>query len=149
MKTKGFPETPGLYIAQRDCDVVLIKITGIYPTLEIGKSIYLTSLISGNTIKETPKELICNLITFSEKWKFSKIDDIDTRVFPKTSFRTNGNLDLSVDDIILMRNTYYRMTQCGISSSKIIKALMYEYKATVDQIIKLINKFDLDAHYAI
>lgn len=149
MKTKGFPETPGLYIAQRDCDVILIKITGMYPTLEVGKTVYLTSLISGNTIKEAPKEAVCNMITFSEKWSFSKVEDVDIRVFPKTSFKVDGNLDLSTDDIILMRNTYYRMIQCGISSSKIIKSLVYEYKTTIDQILTLINKFDRESHHVV
>ena len=53
MKQKGFPETPGLYIAQREYDVVLLKITGMYPTLQVGKVVYLSSLIFFNTIKET------------------------------------------------------------------------------------------------
>lgn len=149
MITKGFPETPGLYIAQRDYDVVLIKITGMYPTLELGKCIHLTSLITGNTIKEASKEIVNSILLFSDKWKFTMLKDIDMRVFPKTSFKTDGNLDLSTDEMLSLRNTYYRFVQSGITSSRIIRALIYEYKISMEQVISLLNKFDHDSNYVI
>lgn len=149
MINKGFPETPGLYIAQRDYDVVLIKITGMYPTLELGKCINITSLICGNTIKEASKEVINSILLFSNKWKFTMLKDIDMRVFPKTSFKADGNLDLSTDERLMLRNTYYRMVQSGVSSSKIIRALMYEYKTSMEQVINLLNKFDHDSNYVV
>ena len=149
MINKGFPETPGLYIAQRDYDVVLIKITGMYPTLELGKCINITSLICGNTIKEASKEVINSILLFSEKWKFTMLKNIDMRVFPKTSFKADGNLDLSTDERLMLRNTYYRMVQSGVSSSKIIRALMYEYKTSMEQVINLLNKFDHDSNYVV
>lgn len=149
MINKGFPETPGLYIAQRDYDVVLIKITGMYPTLELGKCINITSLICGNTIKEASKEVINSILLFSDKWKFTMLKDIDMRVFPKTSFKADGNLDISTDERLMLRNTYYRMVQSGVSSSKIIRALMYEYKTSMEQVINLLNKFDHDSNYVV
>lgn len=149
MINKGFPETPGLYIAQRDYDVVLIKITGMYPTLELGKCINITSLICGNTIKEASKEVVNSILLFSDKWKFTMLKDIDMRVFPKTSFKADGNLDLSTDERLMLRNTYYRMVQSGVSSSKIIRALMYEYKTSMEQVINLLNKFDHDSNYVV
>lgn len=149
MINKGFPETPGLYIAQRDYDVVLIKITGMYPTLELGKCINVTSLICGNTIKEASKEVVNSILLFSDKWKFTMLKDIDMRVFPKTSFKADGNLDLSTDERLMLRNVYYRMVQSGVSSSKIIRALMYEYKTSMEQVINLLNKFDHDSNYVV
>lgn len=149
MINKGFPETPGLYIAQRDYDVVLIKITGMYPTLELGKCINVTSLICGNTIKEASKEVINSILLFSDKWKFTMLKDIDMRVFPKTSFKADGNLDLSTDERLMLRNMYYRMVQSGVSSSKIIRAIMYEYKTSMEQVINLLNKFDHDSNYVV
>lgn len=143
MKQKGFPENPGLYIAQREYDVVLIKITGMYPTLQVGKCVYLSAMIGGNTIKEAPKEIVDNIILFSKNWEFSKIESIDTRVFPKTAFKVDGNLDLGTDEKLSLRNTYYRLVQSGVSSSKIIRALMYEYHVTMDEVVRLINEFDL------
>lgn len=143
MKQKGFPENPGLYIAQREYDVVLIKITGMYPTLQVGKCVYLSAMIGGNTIKEAPKEIVDNIILFSKNWEFSKIENIDTRVFPKTAFKVDGNLDLGTDEKLSLRNTYYRLVQSGVSSSKIIRALMYEYHVTMDEVMRLINEFDL------
>lgn len=149
MINKGFPETPGLYIAQRDYDVVLIKITGMYPTLELGKCINITSLICGNTIKEASKEVVNSILLFSDKWKFTMLKDIDMRVFPKTSFKADGNLDLSTDERLMLRNMYYRMVQSGVSSSKIIRAFMYEYKTSMEQVINLLNKFDHDSNYVV
>lgn len=149
MINKGFPETPGLYIAQRDYDVVLIKITGMYPTLELGKCINITSLICGNTIKEASKEVVNSILLFSDKWKFTMLKDIDMRVFPKTSFKADGNLDLSTDERLMLRNMYYRMVQSGVSSSKIIRAIMYEYKTSMEQVINLLNKFDHDSNYVV
>ncbi len=149
MINKGFPETPGLYIAQRDYDVVLIKITGMYPTLELGKCINVTSLICGNTIKEASKEVVNSILLFSDKWKFTMLKDIDMRVFPKTSFKADGNLDLSTDERLMLRNMYYRMVQSGVSSSKIIRAIMYEYKTSMEQVINLLNKFDHDSNYVV
>ena len=149
MINKGFPETPGPYIAQRDYDVVLIKITGMYPTLELGKCINVTSLICGNTIKEASKEVVNSILLFSDKWKFTMLKDIDMRVFPKTSFKADGNLDLSTDERLMLRNTYYRMVQSGVSSSKIIRAFMYEYKTSMEQVINLLNKFDHDSNYVV
>lgn len=143
MKQKGFPENPGLYIAQREYDVVLIKITGMYPTLQVGKCVYLSAMIGSNTIKEAPKEIVDNIILFSKNWEFSKIESIDTRVFPKTAFKVDGNLDLGTDEKLSLRNTYYRLVQSGVSSSKIIRALMYEYHVTMDEVVRLINEFDL------
>lgn len=149
MINKGFPETPGLYIAQRDYDVVLIKITGMYPTLELGKCINITSLICGNTIKEASKEVVNSILLFSNKWKFTMLKDINVSVFPKTSFKADGNLDLSTDERLMLRNMYYRMVQSGVSSSKIIRAFMYEYKTSMEQVINLLNKFDHDSNYVV
>lgn len=149
MINKGFPETPGLYIAQRDYDVVLIKITGMYPTLELGKCINITSLICGNTIKEASKEVVNSILLFSDKWKFTMLKDINVSVFPKTSFKADGNLDLSTDERLMLRNMYYRMVQSGVSSSKIIRAFMYEYKTSMEQVINLLNKFDHDSNYVV
>lgn len=149
MINKGFPETPGLYIAQRDYDVVLIKITGMYPTLELGKCINITSLICGNTIKEASKEVVNSILLFSDKWKFTMLKDINVSVFPKTSFKADGNLDLSTDERLMLRNMYYRMVQSGVSSSKIIRAIMYEYKTSMEQVINLLNKFDHDSNYVV
>lgn len=146
---KYFPTSPGLYIVQRDTNVVLLKITGMYPTLQIGKSIFITSLIEGNTVKEASKEIIDNIIIYPEKWKFSTLNGINMNVFPKLSFKVDGNLDLSVDELLNLRYKYFRLTQSGISALKIARAFAFEYKASIKQIIELINQFDKDSDYAI
>lgn len=137
-----FPTSSGLYIAQRGKDVCLIKVTGLFPTLSIGKSILLSSLIDGNSIKEAPKEMLNNILLFPEKWSFSVINNINVSAFPSSSFRADGILDLSSDELIGMKHIYHRLCSMGIPFTKIMNAFIYEYKITNQQALSLFNKFD-------
>lgn len=137
-----FPKSPGLYIVQREKDVCLIKITGLFPTLSVGKGIYLSSLIEGNSIKEISKEIMNNILLFPEKWNFSIIKNIDISTFPSSSFKPDGILELSSDEIINMKHMYYRLCSMGIPFTKILNAFVYEYKTTIEQLLLLFNKFD-------
>lgn len=138
-----FPESPGLYLAQRNTDVVLFKLTGMYPTLIVGKALYLSKLIEGNSLAEAPKEVLENMTVFPEKWKFIHLGQlVNMDVFPKLAFKCDGDLDLSTDELLHIRSTYYRLVQSGVAISKILRALTYEYKLTMQQTIDLINKFD-------
>lgn len=138
-----FPESPGLYLAQRNTDVVLFKLTGMYPTLIVGKALYLSKLIEGNSLAEAPKEVLENMTVFPEKWKFTHLGQlVNMDVFPKLAFKCDGDLDLSTDELLHIRSTYYRLVQSGVAISKILRALTYEYKLTMQQTIDLINKFD-------
>ena len=146
-QSKLFPESPGLYLAQRNTDIVLFKLTGMYPTLIVGKSIYLTNFIEGNSLTEVPKEVLANMVVFPEKWSFIMIGNlINMDVFPKLAFKCNSDLDLSTDELLHIRSMYYRLVQSGIAPTKILKALSYEYKLTMTQVIDLANKFDKDAN---
>ena len=141
-----FPESPGLYIAQRNADVVLFKLTGMSPTLVVTKSIYLSKMIEGNSIVEAPKELLANMLLYANKWSFSMLKQINMDVFPRLVFKCDGNLDLTTDELLSMKTTYYRFVQCGVSPSIILRAFMYEYKITMSQVIDLVNKFDRDVN---
>lgn len=149
MGESKFPTSPGLYIVQRETNVILLKITGMYPTLQLGKAISIDKIIEGNSIKEASKEIVTNISLFPEKWKFTKLDCINMNAFPKQSFRPDGYLDLSTEEYLSMRSMYYRLSQSGISFQKIASAFVFEYKTTMDQVIKLINKFDSEAKYVI
>lgn len=147
VQSNFFPESPGLYIAQRNTDVVLFKLTGMYPTLIVGKALYLSNLIEGNSLSEAPKEVLENMVLFPEKWKFIHLGKlINMDVFPKLAFKCDGDLDLSTDEVLHIRSTYYRLVQSGVAPSKILRALSYEYKLTMAQVINLANKFDKDAN---
>lgn len=145
-KINYFPNSPGLYIAQRNADVILFKLTGMVPTLVVTKAIYLSKLIEGNSITEAPKELIANMLLYANKWNFFMLKQINMDVFPRLAFKCDGNLDLTTDEILNMKVTYYRFVQCGIPISTILKALTYEYKITMTQVIDLVNKFDKDVN---
>lgn len=143
---KGFPTSAGLYIAQRDNDIALIKVTGMYPTLQLGKSIDLRSLITGNSLKEADKDMLKNIAMFSNEWSFKPIEGINMSAFPKTSFKPDGRLDVSADDYIAMRKVYYRLSQNGTPFPTIAHALSFEYKIGIKQMLELMNQFDSDAH---
>lgn len=141
-----FPNSPGLYLAQRNADVILFKLTGMSPTLVVTKAIYLSKLIEGNSLAEAPKELLANMLLYANKWSFYMMKQINMDVFPRLAFKCDGNLDLTTDELLSMKTQYYRFVQCGVSLSKILKALMYEYKITMTQVIDLVNKFDKDVN---
>lgn len=141
-----FPDTPGIYVAQRDNQVVLIKITGHYPNLVLGKSIDITGWIVGCGIKEAPKELLSHMVNCSKDWNFQLIPSIDISVFPKTAFRPDGLVELDPETLSLIRTKYFRLSQQGIPYSDIMRTLVCEYDITMDQTRQLVNKFDKDAH---
>lgn len=145
-KINYFPNSPGLYLAQRNADVILFKLTGMSPTLVVTKAIYLSKLIEGNSLAEAPKELLANMLLYANKWSFYMMKQINMDVFPRLAFKCDGNLDLTTDELLSMKTQYYRFVQCGVSLSKILKALMYEYKITMAQVIDLVNKFDKDVN---
>ena len=137
-----FPESPGLYVAQNERNVILIKITGMYPTLQLGKALSIDKLITGNTVKEVDKEIMNHIVLFPEKWTFTRLTCVDMNAFPKLSFKPDSILDLSTDEKLEMRSKYYRLSQSGVSWTKIATAFVYEYKTTMDQILDLLNEFD-------
>ena len=88
------------------------------------------------------------MIIFPEKWKFTQLGKlINMDVFPKLAFKCDGDLDLSTDEVLHIRSTYYRLVQSGVAPSKILRALSYEYKLTMSQTIDLINKFDKESKH--
>lgn len=138
----NFPDTPGLYIAQHGEQVALIKITGRYPSLVLGKSLDISGFIVGGEIKEVPKEQLSHMITCSNEWTFRILYGIDISVFPKTAFRPDGIVDLDPDTRYSMKTKYFRLCQQGISAITIMRALVVEYNITMDQVRQLVNEFD-------
>lgn len=141
----NFPITPGLYIAQRDQDVVLIRVTGQYPRLVLGKGIDISTFIRSGGIKEVDKETLSNIVVFSREWSFRNLPSIEMSVFPKTMFRPDGMIDIDPDTTNAIRTEYFRFSQQGMPYSEIMRALAYEHNITMDQMRLLANKFDKEA----
>ena len=139
-----FPESSGVYIAQREGDLFIVKVKGVYPTLQLDKkAIDLGEFLSHGKMKEVSKNVLDNMELFHTEWEFLPLRFINFGVFSKTDFCPNGtDLYLSEDDIVSIRGKYYRCCQQGVSPMKIIRALVYEFKVSEDQVIKLINDFD-------
>lgn len=143
-----FPESSGVYIAKRDNEFFIVKVKGVYPTLQLDKkAIDLGEYLRNGKTKEVPQEVMDNMELFHTSWEFIPLGFITFGVFSKTEFNPNGtDLYLSEEDVISLRGKYYRLCQQGTSPLKVIKALGYEFKVSKEQIIKLINSFDAQAH---
>jgi hypothetical protein len=142
---KGFPDSPGLYIAQRKTDVVLIKITGQYPLLKLGKGINVAKLINGNKVVEVDKEVLSNIVCFSKEWDFNLLP-VDSTAFPENVFRADGIISIDPETRSSIRNNYFRMLQMGTPISDVLRAESYEYNITMEQMRQLANEFDKDAN---
>lgn len=146
MAINNFPDTPGLYLAQRGREVFLVKISGKFPMFTIGRSVDISGLIAGGGVKEASKEQLSHIVSFPNEWKFRILPSIDISVFPKTSFRPDGFVDIDPETRSFIREQYYRLCQQGIPYSDIMRALAYEYNITMDQVRQLVNGFDQDAY---
>lgn len=142
-----FPESSGVYIAQCENDIFVVKVKGVYPTLQLDKkAVDLGEYLRNGKLKEISQEAVDNIELFHNKWEFLPLNFINFGVFSKIEFNPNGNeLYLSEDDVTSLRGKYYRLCQQGVSPMKVIRALGYEFKVSRDQIIKLINSFDAQA----
>ena len=141
-----FPENSGVYIAQRDQEAFIVKVKGVYPTLQLDKkAIDLGTFLINGKMKEVPQSILDNMELFHTDWSFHPLE-LNFGVFSKTEFNPNGHdLYLSEEDVSILRGKYYRMCQQGVSPLKVVRALGYEFKVSMDQIIKLINGFDAQA----
>ena len=139
-----FPEHSGIYAAQRENDIVVVKVKGVYPSLQLDKkAILLSEYFRSGKIVEVPQSLFENIEIFHSEWNFIPLDFFNFGVFSKTEFVPNGaNLYLSEEDILSIQGKYYRLCQQGVSPIKVIRALSYEFKVSTEQIIPLINGFD-------
>lgn len=139
-----FPEHSGIYVAQRADDIVIVKVKGVYPSLQLDKNaIHLSKYFKSGKIVEVPKELFENMEIFHSEWNFTSLDFLNFGVFSKTEFAPDGaKLYLSEEDMLSIGGKYYRLCQQGVSPIKVIRALSYEFKVSTEQIIHLINGFD-------
>jgi len=142
-----FPECSGLYMAQRKDELFIVKVKGVYPTMQLDKkAIDLGAYLASGKTKEVPVEVLDNIELFHTEWEFHPLSFIKLGVFSKNEFLIDGKkLYLSEEDATAIRGKYYRLCEQGVSPLKIIRALGYEFKVSKDQIINLINGFDAQA----
>lgn len=142
-----FPANSGVYIAQRENDLFIVKVKGVYPTLQLDKkAVDLGEYLRNGKLKEISQDIMDNIELFHNDWEFLPLNFINFGVFSKIEFNPNGtDLYLSEDDVTSIRGKYYRLCQQGVSPMKVIRALGYEFKVSKEQIIKLINSFDAQA----
>lgn len=143
-----FPESSGAYIAQRKSDLFIVKVKGVYPTLQLDKkAVDLGTYLSNGKTKEVPQDVLDNIELFHTEWEFHPLRFINFGVFSKTDFNPDGTkLYLSEEDTIALRGKYYRLCQQGVSPMKAIRAIGYEFKVSKEQILELINNFDGQAN---
>lgn len=143
-----FPESSGVYIAQRESDLFIVKVKGVYPTLQLDKkAIDLGKFLCNGRMQEVTQDVLDDMELFHMSWNFIPLNFINFGVFSKTEFNPNGSaLYLSEEDIISIQGKYYRLCQQGVSAMKVVRALGYEFKMSKEQVISLINEFDKQAN---
>lgn len=139
-----FPDSSGIYIAQRQNKTLIVKIKGIYPAFQLDKNAFdLGEFLRTGKKDEVPKETLDNIELFHNEWTFHPLRFINFGVFSKTEFYPDGSsLYMSVDDLMSIRGMYFRLCEQGVPATKIVRALAYEFKCSTDQIISLVNEFD-------
>lgn len=143
-----FPECSGVYYAQKENELFLVKVRGIYPSLTLDKhAIDLGAYLTSGKTKEVPQSVLDNMEIFHTEWDFLPLDSrLNLNVFSKANIVPLGTkLEISYEEVLNIAGKYRRMCQQGVSPLKIIRALAYEFKTSTDQIIELVNK--LDAQY--
>jgi len=141
-----FPENSGVYIAQRDENLIVVKVKGVYPTLQLDKkALDLGEFLKSGKQQEVSKDLLDNIKLYHMKWNFKPLN-FNFDVFSKIEFSPDGTkLYMSEEDIINVRSQYYRLCQQGVPPMEVVRAISYEFKASKEQIISLVNGFDLQA----
>ena len=143
----SFPTSSGIYIAQKEEHIVMFEVKGVYPTLQLGKSIALDKFFCGGKLVEASKEIMANIELFPETWRFDKMKYINTGVFSKINFNANGIAFLSEEDEYAMRDKYYRLCMLGVSALKAAKAIAVEFKVSIDQMLCIVNRWDEESKY--
>lgn len=139
-----FPECSGVYIAQREDSLFIVKVKGVYPTLQLDKkAVNLGVFLRNGKTEEVSQDILDNMELFHTRWEFHPLRFLNFSVFSKTEFQPNGTaLYLSEEDILSLRSLYYRLCQQGVPPMKAVRAVGYELKVSKDQVLKLINSFD-------
>lgn len=145
MVRNQFPLSAGTYMCQRDTDLIIIVVKGLFPTLQLDGGFNLGYFLKKRKLREASKEILANIELFPEMWTFTPMRGMNYSVFAKNEFHTTGKLELPMDRETDIKEQYYLLTQQGVSSTKIIRALVQEFKVSVDTICDLINGFDRQA----
>lgn len=134
-----FPTSPGLYIVTRGNDTaILIKITGVYPTLVLEQGIDLL-----DNFKKVNKDLLNHIVAYQAEYRFSKsLGDINVCV-SKSSFVINADmLELDSETKNSIRLDYFRFRSMGLSRYTCNGLITTQYHITVDLCNKLFERFD-------
>lgn len=138
----NFPEQHGVYIAERNGQLVLIKVKGVYPTLELdSKGLDLSSFIANGAARLVDKSVMDGIQLFPTSWRFHSMPFLK-RFSPKVSFQPNGIVDLDLDVLTAARGKYQRLCQMGVSPIKITRALSAEFSVPMEQMLEIVNNFD-------
>lgn len=60
----------------------------------------------------------------------------------KNEYHSTGKLELAPDQEADIRNKYFYLCQQGIPVTKVLRAMVQEFKVSMDTIIDVVNDFD-------
>lgn len=141
-----FPQSAGMYFVQRDNELFIITVKGLFPTLKLDSGFNLGKFLKTRKLEAASKEILDNIELFPEKWKFTSMSFIDYSVFSTNEYHSTGVLELAPDEKESIRNKYFYLCQQGVPITKVLRAMVQEFKVSMDTIINLVNNFDKDAN---
>lgn len=137
-----FPMSAGMYLCQRNNDLILIVVKGTCPTLKLDGGVDLGLYLRKRKLQIASKEILDNIEIFPEQWTFINLRGLNYSVFSNIEFHSTGKLSLSRDTEDDIRRKYYLLIQQGVSVTKIMRALAQEFKVSMGTIVDLVNGFD-------
>lgn len=137
-----FPTSAGMYLCSRDDQLIIIIVKGVCPVLRLDGGFDLGYYLKKRKLREASKELLANIEIFPEKWTFRSFKSVNYSVFQNNEFHPTGRLDLPDDIKLDLRDKYYLLCQQGVPATKIMRALVQEFKCSMDSVIDLINEYD-------
>lgn len=119
MVRNQFPLSAGTYMCQRDTDLIIIVVKGLFPTLQLDGGFDLGYFLKKRKLREASKEILANIELFPEMWTFTPMRGMNYSVFAKNEFHTTGKLELPMDRRPISRNS----TTCSLSKEYLVPRL--------------------------
>ena len=119
MVRNQFPLSAGTYMCQRDTDLIIIVVKGLFPTLQLDGGFDLGYFLKNRKLREASKEILANIELFPEMWTFTPMRGMNYSVFAKNEFHTTGKLELPMIGRPISRNS----TTCSHSRECLIPRL--------------------------
>lgn len=119
MVRNQFPLSAGTYMCQRDTDLIIIVVKGLFPTLQLDGGFDLGYFLKKRKLREASKEILANIELFPEMWTFTPMRGMNYSVLQ----RTNSIQQESSNSRWIGRPISRNSTTCSLSRECLVPRL--------------------------